>query len=73
MAGERKAISKKMRFSVFKRDCFKCQYCGKTPPTVVLEIDHIVPVSAGGENGIDNLLTACFECNRGKGAELLSS
>lgn len=69
----RKNISKKDRFEVFKRDSFSCQYCGDTPPTVVLEVDHIHPVSKGGDNCIDNLITACFDCNRGKSNKLLSA
>lgn len=60
------AISKKMRFEVFKRDGFQCGYCGKTPPEVVLEVDHIDPKSKGGKDEINNYLTACFDCNRGK-------
>jgi len=63
---ERKPLSKRTRFEVFKRDLFCCQYCGKNPPSVTLEVDHINPVSKGGTNHIDNLLTACFDCNRGK-------
>ena len=55
-----------MRFEVFKRDSFTCQYCGSTPPKVILECDHITPVSKGGLNRMTNLLTACFDCNRGK-------
>jgi len=66
MAGKRKSISKKLRFEIFKRDQFTCQYCGKNPPNAVLEIDHIEPVSKGGTNDEDNLLTSCFDCNRGK-------
>jgi hypothetical protein len=69
----RKPLSKKLRFDVFKRDRFSCQYCGKTPPQVVLEIDHIQPVAEGGTNDILNLLTACFDCNRGKGKEGLEA
>jgi 5-methylcytosine-specific restriction endonuclease McrA len=61
------SLSKKLRFEVFKRDGFKCQYCGNHPPIVVLEVDHINPVSKGGTNEIDNLVTSCFDCNRGKG------
>jgi hypothetical protein len=60
------AISKKIRFEVFKRDGFRCAYCGKTPPEVVLEADHIDPKANCGCDSIDNLLTACFDCNRGK-------
>ncbi len=68
----RKAISKKTRFEVFKRDSFKCQYCGKCAPDVILNIDHISPVSKGGDNEIINLLTSCADCNAGKSDRLLS-
>lgn len=64
---KREAISKKIRFEVFKRDSFTCQYCGKHPPEVTLEIDHIKPIALGGTSDINNLITACFGCNRGKG------
>ena len=69
---KREQITKKIRFEVFKRDNFTCQYCGKNPPEVTLEIDHIEPVSKGGTNNINNLLTACFKCNRGKSNNLLN-
>lgn len=59
-------LSKKIRFEIFKRDSFKCGYCGGQPPEVVLEVDHITPVSKGGDDDINNLITACFDCNRGK-------
>jgi hypothetical protein len=62
----RKNISKRARFDVFKRDLFTCQYCGRKPPAVVLEVDHVVPVSGGGSSDEHNLLTSCFDCNRGK-------
>lgn len=69
----RKPITKKVRFEVFKRDSFKCQYCGKSAPDVILEVDHIEPVSSGGTNDSINLVTACFDCNRGKGKRKLSN
>lgn len=72
MAGKRKAIGKKLRFDVFKRDGFKCMYCGAHPPGVLLHVDHINPVAEGGGNDIDNLVTSCEPCNLGKGARLLS-
>jgi hypothetical protein len=70
---KRKSISKKLRFEVFKRDCFTCQYCSSKPPKVPLEVDHIIPVCKGGKNNIDNLITACFDCNRGKSGNELTS
>lgn len=73
MAVKRTAISKKTRFEVFKRDSFTCQYCSAKPPKVPLEIDHIFPVCKKGTNHIDNLITACFDCNRGKSGNELTS
>ena len=67
----RKALSKKLRFEVFKRDAFTCQYCGKSAPDVILHVDHIKPVADGGENDIMNLVTSCLDCNLGKGARKL--
>lgn len=67
------AISKKIRFEVVKRDGFQCGYCGRTPPEVVLEVDHINPKSKGGKDDINNLITACFDCNRGKSNVQLTS
>ncbi len=72
MVSKRKALSKKTRFEVFKRDRFTCQYCGAHPPGVLLHVDHIVAVAAGGQNDLDNLITACEPCNLGKGARDLS-
>lgn len=69
---KRKSISKKTRFEVFKRDSFTCQYCGSKAPDVVLEVDHIEPVSEGGTDDLINLVTACFDCNRGKSNRRLS-
>ena len=69
---KRKAIGKKIRFEVFKRDSFTCQYCGACAPQVVLAVDHIDPVSKGGDDDILNLITSCFDCNAGKGARTLS-
>lgn len=69
----RLTISKKKRFEIFKRDDFCCAYCGKRPPQATLEVDHINPVANGGTNDPSNLITACFDCNRGKSDRLLTS
>lgn len=67
----RKTIGKKVRFEVFKRDKFTCQYCGGKAPEVLLHVDHIQPVADGGTDDILNLVTSCSGCNLGKGARRL--
>ena len=57
---------KSKRFKILKRDNYTCQYCGRSAPKVTLEIDHQKPVSKGGTNDINNLVTSCRSCNRGK-------
>lgn len=64
-------LSKRIRFEVFKRDRFTCQYCGRRPPEVMLEVDHVHPRVEGGSDDQSNLTTACFDCNRGKGKHRL--
>jgi hypothetical protein len=66
-------IGKSLRFEVFARDGFTCQYCGARPPDVILEVDHIHPVSKGGTDDTINLITSCYDCNRGKRAKVISA
>lgn len=70
---KRKSTGKRLRFEVFKRDGFVCQYCGAHPPAVILHADHIVAVANGGETSLDNLVTACQNCNMERSAIPLSS
>ncbi len=64
----RKSTGTRLRFEVFKRDGFRCVYCGATPLQEPLHADHVVPVAAGGTTTADNLVTSCMKCNAGKGA-----
>lgn len=41
MRRTKKSLTKKIRFEVFKRDSFKCQYCGAAAPDVMLEVDQL--------------------------------
>lgn len=66
----RSGLSLKLRFTVFKRDEYRCRICGVTAEAGArLEVDHKVPVAKGGSNEIENLWALCFECNRGKGVQ----
>tara|TARA_R110002020_G_C15934013_1_gene744075 strand:+ start:128 stop:643 length:516 start_codon:yes stop_codon:yes gene_type:complete len=58
---------------VFERDGFSCKYCGRTADEVTLQVDHVHPVCEGGGNEMENLLTACFDCNSGKSGRVIES
>lgn len=49
---------------------YRCFYCGKQAK---LTKDHVLPVSKGGEDTIDNIVPACLSCNRRKGVKLLET
>lgn len=69
VAISREPIPAGLRFAVLKRDGFRCSYCGRGEPEGVrLHLDHLVPVAHGGKNELENLATACQDCNLGKGA-----
>ena len=63
-------INKATRYEVLSRAGFKCQACGESPKPendVVLHIDHIVPVTIGGDSSENNLQVLCSLCNSSKG------
>ena len=64
---ERGKVSNKMRFSIYKRDGYRCRICGRTDRFENLEIDHIKPIAKGGKSTYDNLQTLCRRCNKEKG------
>ena len=64
-------LSSNERYGILRRDEFTCQYCGRKAPDVELHVDHLIPVSRGGENEELNLLASCIDCNLSKSAEIL--
>ncbi len=54
------------RIKVYERDAYKCRYCEKQLTRFTATLDHIRPVTEGGGNGLDNLVTACLGCNSRK-------
>lgn len=72
VAGQRALMTSKLRQHIKERDGYTCKECGvsmQDEPHLLLEIDHIVPVSKGGLTTEDNLQTLCWRCNRKKGAK----
>ena len=55
------------RLSVFARDNFQCSYCGIHCSPKKMTIDHVLPLSRGGQNRWTNVVAACGACNNKKG------
>ena len=55
------------RLKIFERDGYKCHYCEKQLTRFSATLDHIQPVSEGGDNSFRNLITACLHCNAERG------
>lgn len=60
------------RRKVFERDDYRCHYCAKQLTRFTATLDHIQPVSEGGDNSFDNLTTACLHCNSRRGSRPVS-
>lgn len=68
---ERNRITPSVRYQVITRDGGRCCVCGRSVKDgITLEVDHIIPISRGGNSDADNLQTLCRDCNRGKGASI---
>jgi hypothetical protein len=65
----RKSFRDERRKRIFKRDGFRCVYCGAQPPIEELTLDHVEPRMRGGDRSEGNLVTCCQACNRAKGGE----
>jgi len=71
-------LSREDATKVFKRDHFKCQYCGLDglhhfENWLIMTIDHVHPHARGGSRSMGNLVTACQPCNLLKGKRPFAS
>ena len=72
---QRALMTKKLREFIKRRDNFTCQNClvsTSDQSLLLLEVDHIIPVSKGGLSTVDNLQTLCWKCNRAKSNKLIT-
>lgn len=58
------------RFSVHERDGGICHICGRPVEVSDFHLDHIIPVSRGGEHILSNVAVAHPFCNQSKGARI---
>lgn len=74
-AGERPAVPNSVRFSIFERDKFKCVYCGRRvrdgAELDAKRLDHFVPWRITKSHEAKNFVTACRQCNSGKGGRVM--
>jgi len=54
-----------------KRYNYTCPMCGVSEPEIKLTLDHIIPLSCGGKNSIENIQPLCRACNSSKGTAIL--
>ena len=68
---KRPYISQPVRHHIAERDKYRCSYCQTQVDVVgnLLELDHIIPLHAGGTSEEDNLCLACSSCNQSKGSK----
>ncbi len=74
-AGQRALMTTALRRHIKERDnhtCLNCRVSLAAEPHLLLEVDHIMPVSKGGPSVPENLQTLCWKCNRSKGAKVLA-
>ena len=74
-AGQRALMTSALREKIKIRDHYACQSCGISAydtKHLLLEIDHMIPLSKGGETTESNLQTLCWKCNRTKGAKIIA-
>ncbi|WP_242676656.1 HNH endonuclease signature motif containing protein [Rhodococcus sp. ABRD24] len=75
-AGQRALMTTKLRNMIKTRDNHTCRYCSislSTEPNLLLEVDHIMPVSKGGLTAPENLQTLCWRCNRTKSNKIIAA
>jgi hypothetical protein len=71
---QRAMMTAKLREFIKNRDNYTCCNCGNSThvePNLLLEIDHIIPISKGGCTVEENLQTLCWKCNRAKSNKIL--
>jgi 5-methylcytosine-specific restriction endonuclease McrA len=60
----RRSNRKLTRMEIFRRDEYRCQYCGRQVKQLTL--DHVIPRFRGGPQTWENVVSACVPCNRTK-------
>lgn len=71
---QRALMTRKLRAYIKERDNYTCCICKNSvynEPNLLLEVDHIIPISKGGMTEENNLQTLCWKCNRAKADKII--
>ena len=63
---KRRIFTQQERNEIYNRTEGHCAICGKFIPLGEYTVDHIIPLSKGGTNDLDNLQACCSFCNKAK-------
>lgn len=66
-------MTESKRLSIYTKYDGHCAYCGRKIKQKAMTVDHLMPQSKGGGNGIENLMPSCRECNHAKGADIIET
>lgn len=75
VAGQRALMTTRLRNEIKARDNYTCRSCGISTyvePHLLIEVDHIIPVSRGGLTERENLQALCWKCNRSKSNKIMA-
>lgn len=73
---QRALMTRKLRAYIKERDNYTCCICKNSvynEPNLLLEVDHIIPISKGGMTEENNLQTLCWKCNRAKADKIIET
>lgn len=68
----RHAVRNGTRRQVFNKQNGKCSMCGDKLSYLNFTVDHVIPISKGGKNTLDNMEAMCYMCNQMKNDYLKS-
>ena len=63
----RRARPRFSKANLYIRDTYTCQYCNTPYSKANLTLDHVIPLSKGGNTSWENIVAACGPCNHNKG------
>jgi hypothetical protein len=68
--GNTRLVSTARRKEIYSRDKGACYVCNKELIFSKIELDHLIPVSRGGDSSPSNVAVSCRDCNRSRGSRI---